>query len=412
MTQSITAYLTQLRQLLATGAATEHTHRPALANLLETYPGIRAINEPTHIACGAPDLAVLKDTFLIGHIEAKDIGADLNAVERSPQLKRYLDALPNLILTDYVEFRWYVDGAHRETAHLATFDRNNKLKSTAADVQAVDALLNNFLTHTPQPITTPRELAERMAHLAHLIRDIIVTAFETDHASNLLKGWRKAFAQVLVADLDQPEKAGEFADMFAQTLAYGLFSARVASPPTPSPKFGEGAGGRGFTRAGAQHLIPRTNPFLRRFFYEITGPDLDDEPYAGFVDDLVQLLAHADMGAILADFGKRTRQQDPTVHFYETFLAAYDPRLRETRGVYYTPDPIVSFIVRSVDALLKSRFGLDDGLADTRTVMVNGKPLPKVLLLDPATGAPRGAIKQYLKGKEEFRKVDSKPQYC
>jgi len=392
MTQSITTYLTQLRQLLATGAATEHTHRPALAVLLQTYPGIKAINEPTRIACGAPDFAVLKDSLLIGHIEAKDVGADLNAVERTPQLKRYLDALPNLILTDYLEFRWYVNGVHRETVRLATLDRNSKLKSTAADVQAVSDLLNRFLAHTPQPIVTPRELAERMAHLAHLIRDVIVAAFETGHASNLLQGWRKAFAEVLVADLDRSEKTGEFADMFAQTLAYGLFSARVMDD-TP----------RTFTRAEAQHLIPRTNPFLRDFFYEITGPKLEHEPFAGFVEDLVQLLAHADMGAILADFGKRTRQQDPTVHFYETFLAAYDPALREKRGVFYTPDPVVSFIVRSVDLLLKTRFGLPQGLADTSKVTVKntdpglrvkGKDaqvrktaeVHKVLILDPATG--------------------------
>jgi len=392
MTQSITTYLTQLRQLLATGAATEHTHRPALAVLLQTYPGIKAINEPTRIACGAPDFAVLKDSLLIGHIEAKDVGADLNAVERTPQLKRYLDALPNLILTDYLEFRWYVNGVHRETVRLATLDRNSKLKSSAADVQAVSDLLNRFLAHTPQPIVTPRELAERMAHLAHLIRDVIVAAFETGHASNLLQGWRKAFAEVLVADLDRSEKTGEFADMFAQTLAYGLFSARVMDD-TP----------RTFTRAEAQHLIPRTNPFLRDFFYEITGPKLEHEPFAGFVEDLVQLLAHADMGAILADFGERTRQQDPTVHFYETFLAAYDPALREKRGVFYTPDPVVSFIVRSVDLLLKTRFGLPQGLADTSKVTVKntdpglrvkGKDaqvrktaeVHKVLILDPATG--------------------------
>ncbi len=388
------SYLNQLRQSLATGASTEHTHRPALAVLLEALaPGhIKAINEPTRIACGAPDFAILKDSFLVGHIEAKDIGADLNAVERSSQLKRYLDALPNLILTDYVEFRWYVNGERRETARLATYDRHNQLKFTAADVQAVGDLLEHFLSHTPQPISTPRELAERLARLAHLIRDIIVAAFETENASNLLQGWRTAFAQVLVADLDQPEKISEFADMFAQTLAYGLFSARVMddSPQT-------------FTRSEAQRLIPRTNPFLRDFFYQITGPQLEDEPFAGFMEDLVQLLAQADIGAILADFGKRTRQQDPTVHFYETFLAAYDSRLRESRGVYYTPDPIVSFIVRSVDQLLKTRFGLPQGLADTSKVIVKntdpglrvkGKEtqvrktteVHKVLVLDPATG--------------------------
>src|SRR6185437_12668156 len=110
-----------------------------------------------------------------------------------------------------------------------------------------------------------------------------------------------------------------------------------------------------------------TNPFLRRLFGTITGNALDQENFIRIVDDLAQLLAVADMQEVLRDFGKRTRQEDPIVHFYETFLAAYDPKLRELRGVYYTPEPVVSYIVRSVDAILKRDFGLADGLAsDTR----------------------------------------------
>ena len=392
MDQPIKAYLGQIKHSLATGATTEHTHRPALAALLEsTSPGVQVINEPRRIACGAPDLGVLKNRLMVGHVEAKDIGASLDAVERSPQLGRYRQALDNLILTDYVEFRWYVGGDLRRSARLARWD-GGRLKTERGGAQALAELLADFVAHAPQPIGTPRELAERLARLAHLIREIIVTAFETGQASDFLQGWRAAFAKILVADLDQPEKIGEFADMFAQTLAYGLFSARVMDESAAT-----------FDRQRAQHLIPRTNPFLRDFFYHITGPRLDDEPYSGFVNDLVQLLAHADMEAILTDFGKRTRQEDPIVHFYETFLAAYNPRLREMRGVYYTPAPVVSFIVRSVDALLKTKFGLPSGLADTSQVTVKnvdpglrvqGKPsqirkttqVHKVLILDPATG--------------------------
>ena len=133
--------------------------------------------------------------------------------------------------------------------------------------------------------------------------------------------------------------------MVAQTLAYGLFSARLMDA-TPE----------NFSRHEAQKLIPKSNPFLRRFFAKMTGLDLDDEPFAPFVNDLVNLLAHTDMAAVLADFGKRTRQQDPVVHFYETFLAAYDPKLRESRGVYYTPEPVVSYIVRSVDKFAQNPF--------------------------------------------------------
>ena len=372
MTNPTKTYFKALQQALATGQATEHTYRSTLEALIEVLgDDVTAINEPARIACGAPDLAVLKNGLMVGHVEAKDIGANLDAVARTEQLKRYRRSLENLLFTDYLDFHWYVDGELRRTARLGRLDMEGKIQLDRAGAQNVAELLGDFLNHEPQPIATPRELAERMARLTHLIREIIVTAFEQGKASNLLTDWRKAFAEVLVEGLDEPENVGQFADMFAQTLAYGLFSARV--------RHEQGI----FDRQRAQELIPKTNPFLRKFFYEITGPDLTSEPYGGLVEDLVQLLHHAEMGAILADFGRRTRQDDPTVHFYETFLAAYDPGLRARRGVYYTPSPIVSFIVRSVDALLKSEFGLLDGLA-------NDEELPdgthKVLALDPACG--------------------------
>ena len=371
-TAPLTLYRKQLEEKLSTHDATEHTHRSSLEHVIESLgDGVVAVNEPKRIECGAPDLAVLRDGFMVGHVEAKDIGSSLDTVERSEQFDRYLNSLPNLILTDYLEFRWYVDGEHRRTVKLGHRRADDTIKVDSAGKQNVAGLLRDFLGHEPEPIGTPRELAERMARLTHLIRDIIITAFEKDRASHLLTDWRKAFAEVLVAELDAPEHVGQFADMFAQTLAYGLFSARIRHE------------GGDFTRQKAQGLIPKTNPFLRDFFYYITGPNMDDEPYAGLVEDLVQLLALAQMDEILADFGKRTRQEDPTVHFYETFLAAYDPELRDRRGVRYTPNPVVSYIVRSVDELLKDKFALSDGLADT-TRLPDGTH--KLLLLDPACG--------------------------
>jgi hypothetical protein len=384
------AYLHTLRQNVSTGAATEHTHRPALQSLLESLAGgIRTVNEPQRIACGAPDLLVTRDGLTAGYVETKDIGTSLHETARTEQLRRYRRSLENLLLTDYLDFYWYVDGNMRESARLAKV-QSGGLATERGGAIAVQTLLQSFLCHAPQQVNTPRELAERMARLTHLIRDIVVQTFETDRVSNLLRGWRSAFARVLVADLDQPEKTSEFADMFAQTLAYGLFSARVMDL-TP-----------GFDRREAQHLIPKTNPLLRQFFYEITGPQMDDEPYVSFVDDLAAVLANTDMEAVLADFGKRTRQEDPVVHFYETFLAAYDPRLREARGVYYTPEPVVSYIVRSVDHLLKTRFDCPQGLADTSKVTIRnvdpGRTVRgttemrktaqshKVLILDPAAG--------------------------
>lgn len=353
-------YIRTIEKELALGNATEHTYRPALKVLLESLgDGIVATNEPRRIECGAPDFVITNGSTTIGYVEAKDIGKSLDEAERSEQLQRYRDSLTNLILTDYLEFRWYTDGERRLSARLGTPTRDGKVRRDKAGIEAVTWLFDNFFSHRAEPVGTPRELAQRMARLAHLIRDLIIAAFETEPGSGSLHAQFVAFRDNLIPDLS----VGQFADMYAQTIAYGLFAARCNHPT-----------GIGFTRQNAAYLLPKTNPFLRRLFNHIAGPDLDDR-IAWLVDDLAQLLAQADMEAILKDFGKRTAKEDPVVHFYETFLAAYDPRVREMRGVYYTPEPVVSYIVRSVDYLLKTRFDKPQGLAD-----------PSVLILDPAVG--------------------------
>ena len=176
-----------------------------------------------------------------------------------------------------------------------------------------------------------------MAALAQLIRNAIHLAFESEEGGGSLHAQMEGFRQVLLPNLTY----NQFADMYAQTVCYGLFAARCNAKP-----------GTSFIREHAAYEIPKTNPFLRKMFNYIAGPDLD-ERIVWAVDDLAELLNRADMEAILRDFGKRTRQEDPVVHFYETFLAQYDPKLRELRGVYYTPEPVASYIVRSVDYLLK-----------------------------------------------------------
>jgi hypothetical protein len=385
------AYLKAVEQALRRGDDTEHTHRPALKTLLESLKSrITATNEPKHIECGAPDFNVSvgsrRGPLTIGYVETKDIDTPLAQTQKTDQLKRYRKALPNLILTDYLEFRWYVDGRLRDTQRVGTESGAGKVVADPAGLQAVRDLLRGFLDHEPQPIRKPRELAQRMARLAHMIRNLLLTALHKGEASRTLIDLRAAFAEVLIPDLDKPARAGEFADMYAQTIAYGLFAARCNHTGKPAS----------FKRLGAAGELPKTNPFLRTLFNTITGPDLDDEPYVGFVDDLVQLLAYTDIDAVLDEFGNRTRRRDPVVHFYETFLGAYDRTLRKSRGVYYTPEPVVDYIVRSVDHILKDTFGLGGGLADTGQIRYpktaagelttpSGKG-PRVLILDPACG--------------------------
>jgi predicted helicase len=352
-------YVLTIEKELVAGNATEHTHRPALKALIESLTsGIIATNEPKHIECGAPDFVVRKGSITTGYIEAKDIGKSLDEVEKTDQLKRYRDSLTNLVLTDYLEFRWYVDGDKRLAASLGTIAKEGKIKRDKDGIQAVGELLGSFLTHKAEAVGTPKELALRIARLAHMIRNLIVAAFEKEAEGGGLHTQLSAFRDNLIPDLS----ADQFADMYAQTIAYGLFAARCTSPES-----------KDFTRQNAAYLLPKTYPFLRRLFNHFAF-ELDDR-IAWLVDDLAQILAQANMEAVLKNFGKHTGKEDAVVHFYETFLKAYDSRVREMRGVYYTPEPVVSYIVRSIDYLLKTRFNRPQGLTDAST-----------LILDPAVG--------------------------
>ena len=369
------AYLRDLRKERRSGQATEHSYRPALKKLIEEAgpTGIQAVNEPTQGEYGAPDFIVHQNGVPVGHVECKDIGANLDEVEESAQLRRYRDALPNLILTDYVEFRWYVNGERRSSGILARSD-DEKLRSTKNE-PFIGALWDSFFTANVVSIRDAAELAERMAAKARLLREHIRGLFDEDDASVAsLRELFESYREVLISDLDPDQ----FADMQAQTVAYGLFAARWLYDDDPKT----------FSRQAAS-FAPAT-PFLRDVFARIAGPTADPR-ITWIIDDLARLLSRADMAAILEDFGKRTKREDPAVHFYEDFLAAYDRELKIQHGVYYTPEPVVSYIVRSVDALLRSKFDLADGLADTSTVETASEDgetqtSPRVLILDPATG--------------------------
>ena len=373
---ALRAYRQGIREAHASGQATEHTYRPALKTLIETHggEGMKALNEPLHVACGAPDFIVERSGVPIGHIECKDLGANLDRTEGSDQLKRYRSGLPNLILTDYLEFRWYAEGVLRESARLGRLDGHGGITFDSAGARQMFVLLDAFFGADTPSIDNPRDLAKRMAAKARLLRDGISRILNHEDTAGPLQALLNAYREVLISDLSPDD----FADLQAQTAAYGLFAARCRHEPAAGS----------FTRQAA--VFAETTPFLRDVFGRIAGPDIDRR-IAWIVDDLALLLDRAEMGAILADFGSRTIEEDPVLHFYEDFLAAYDPRLREMRGVYYTPEPVVSYIVRSVDRILRDQFHLTDGLASTDKIKVQvtddiQEESPRVLILDPAAG--------------------------
>ena len=358
---AIRDYLSDIQNEFKTGIAGEHAYRPALKTLLESLEAVdSAVNDPARDeTIGMPDFVALRQpgNVPIGIVEAKDIGNQLSRSEKSAQIKRYMK-FGNLLLTNYLEFRWYVDGEKRETVRIARV-RQGEISRISSAYHDLADLLRRFAEQKPANVNSAQELAQRLARNTQLIAHFIKKDLKSSAPSPNLENQMAAFANTLIPDLD----IVKFADMYAQTLAYGLFAARVNYPGDPAQ----------FSLSGAAEYIPRTNPFLRKLFY-FNSFDLGSR-LTWLVESLVALLQHTDIDSILDQFGKRTGQTDPVVHFYETFLSAYNPSLRETRGVYYTPEPVVKYIVRSVDHILKTRFERPLGLADKDT-----------LILDPAVG--------------------------
>lgn len=383
MIKTFELYLKSLQRRLLVGNHTENTFRLDLENLFQVIDQkLILTNEPKRAEFGAPDFFVARPInnciLTVGYIETKVPGSNLDLIEETKQIQRYLYSIDNFILTDYLEFRWYVSGQKRMTGRLGSVTGKNLKKYSEIEAGQAFTTIKSFCEHYPSSISNSEELARRMARTTHIIRDIVENSFNSRCPSNILCDLYKAFSETLVPLLTYHE----FADIFAQTLAYGLFTARVYDSSGT------------FNRLQAASLIPRTTPFLRKLLAMITGPDLNEEPYARFVDDLAQLMSLADINSVINSLGKSTYKDDPIVHFYETFLTAYDPALRIERGVFYTPKPVVDFIVKSVDSILESTFELEDGLSNTSIIDSSTKGnqialsthLPRVMVLDPACG--------------------------
>lgn len=355
--------------------------------------GVSVINEPKSVKVGRPDFAFVREAgkgavLTVGHCEAKDIGLDINPKVfndfNKAQFNRYVGALPNLIYTNGLDFRFYKKG---ELAREISIGDNLMGIRPKPDQFAVLAnQLMDFAAERLQTVTSSETLAKMMAGKAILIKDILFNTLKADtDLQSDLGGQFTAFKQQLIHDLGHEE----FADIYAETIAYGLFAARLHDETLTT-----------FSRVEALALLPKTNPFLRNLFSFVAGPTLDSA-IAITVDELAEVFQATNLPVIFENFGRFTQRNDPFVHFYEDFLAAYNPAKRKARGVWYTPEPVVNFIVRAVDDVLKTEFGLADGLADTSKITVdwetgqndkNGKPVSikkemhRVQILDPAAG--------------------------
>jgi hypothetical protein len=378
-------YIHNIDKRYRLGNATEHTFRGDLQQLLESLvPTIRATNEPKRQSCGAPDYILTKKDIPVGFIEAKDIGdKDLDGAKKTgnkEQFDRYKASLNNLIFTDYLSFHLYRNGQFITKISIGEITGKG-IKPLTENFPSFENLIKDFCSHIGQTIKSSKKLAEMMAGKARLLAEVIekaLTSDENNSEDSTLKDQMNAFKQILIHDITPKG----FADVYAQTIAYGMFAARYHDPTLPT-----------FSRQEAYELIPKSNPFLKKLFGYIAGLDVDDR-IKWIVDDLVNIFLACNVEEMLKNYGKTTKMEDPIIHFYEDFLSQYDPNLRKARGVWYTPAPVVNFIVRAVDDILKTEFGLPQGLADTSKtkikIDVQGKKVEqevhKVQILDPATG--------------------------
>ncbi|MDZ7260500.1 MAG: N-6 DNA methylase [candidate division KSB1 bacterium] len=392
--KALTVYFREIHQIYTGGNFREESFYPALKRLIENSFQLFQIPTPSQSGqartsvlvlpkkteVGIPDFRVGKDGEIVGYIEAKPPAANLGEIEDSEQLKRYRESLPNLILTNFLEFRLYRYGNPRPIDQVEV-GRQFTLQSlkhppVPEKLDLFVELLKKFFSFSTPEIQKSSELSVELARRARFLENILQE--ELSRENEEVTRFYQAFREELIETLTKER----FADLYAQTITYGLFAARMKLP-------------NGFKREIAWKSIPESLPLLKEIFYSMTGPHFP-ESLTWIVDDISQILEKADIPSILKEFKTIRWEEDPVIHFYETFLATYNPEERERLGVYYTPLPVVSYIVRSIHKLLKDKFGKSEGLATS-----------DVTLLDPAAGTLTfvvQAIKQVQKELAERKK--------
>ncbi|WP_109480749.1 type ISP restriction/modification enzyme [Paraburkholderia sp. C35] len=369
------------------GIAVEHSYRSAIEGLFNGLADdITALHTPQRVANGAPDFIIRRNAHVVGHVKANDFAFDLRRMSDADkkQHERYRKALPNLLYTNCLDWDFYRNGELAASVRIA--DCLTHIEPRPQAFSELTSLLREFVAQQPQTITSPPRLADAMAAKAQVIKDVLPGVLQADETpSTALSAHYDAFRDCLIHDITRED----FADIYAEVIACGMFAARLHHT-LPEP----------FSRRDVLALLSSSNPHLRQLFTWLAACNLDDR-IAWIIDDLAAALQATDIGKITADLSRHASQSDPFIQFYETFLAAYNADKRRERGVWYTPEPVVSYIVRAVDEVLQSEFGLAEGLADTSkvtidrdTVRIDGQGTPvrksndthRVQILDPATG--------------------------
>ncbi|MEO8146050.1 MAG: type ISP restriction/modification enzyme [Bacteroidia bacterium] len=356
---------------------TEHSHRLALKTLVESFIGakVKVLHEPKREGkFGSPDFKITHTESIIGYIENKKIEENLDKTIKSDQIKKYQALSDNILITNYIDWVWIKGGEiqKRETLCYITDIENKKAKLDNTKVSAVEKLIKGFLSQAPKEIADAKKLAEELAIRAKLLKDFLLDELkrqQEEKADGRLFQLYETFRAFVFHELT----ISEFADAFAQNLVYGLFLAKLNADTQTVNLY------------NAKKFIPASFDLIRELVNFLD--ELDNEEYREtkwIVEEVLTIMNNLDLRAIQdsLSFTKRRKDannftiKDPYVYFYENFLAAYDKKLRAAKGVYYTPPPVVNFIVRAIDDILINTFKIKEGLADKN----------KVTVLDFATG--------------------------
>ncbi len=372
-------YIKEL-QSVSIDELTEHSKRFALetlfrevADMIISKNQIKILHEPKRKDnYGSPDFKIYTDNSIIGYVENKKISANLDRVLKSEQIKKYKELSSNILLTNYIEFIWIKDGnIKRETLCYASDLENKKFKIEKNKIENIENILISFFSIAPVGIASAKELAFALAIRSKNLKNFLFDDLknqDTDEEKSLLSGLYETFKSHIFNELT----ISEFADAFAQMLVYGLFLAKL------------NADTKEVTLYNAKRYIPQSFELIR----ELVGflDELENENYKDtrwIIDETISIMNNLDLLELKKSllFSKKVKDKDnietdPYIYFYETFLAAYDSKLRKAKGVYYTPPQIVNFIVRSLNQILTNTFKIEKGFAQSE----------KVTVLDFATG--------------------------
>ncbi|MDK2136026.1 DNA methyltransferase [Campylobacter jejuni] len=385
----------------------EHTHRTALQNLLQAIKDnqdkqnkISIKQEPNNDkeGRGAPDFLITKDFLTLGYIENKRVNANLDNIIKSDQILKYTKLSPNIILTDYLRFILLSLNEKNEVIvckevkicsldEIKSFIKNQSLLDTKT--QELNELFSIFFAKIPNPINSALEFANHLSLRTRILKDELLLSNENEAILSLFN----TFKETLYKELSYEE----FRDSFAQTLTYSLFLAKLNNDTAKEIDLNN-----------AKKFIPKSFPLIRSMsgFLDDSFENLENIKW--LLEEIINIINHIDITSIIKELNKTgekdlfnrptilSTHKDPYLHFYETFLASYDPKLREVRGVYYTPAPVVIFIINAIDEALKQDFNHKKGLSEALD--------KNITLLDFATGTGTFLLEAFRKALEPISK--------